>query len=80
MKENLIVYIDYFPVKHAALRFSATKMSHKKEEREWHLDGLISQVQVQLAVYSEVPCTTLSLVQTVFLEHLILQLRGVQTT
>ena len=33
MKENLIVYIDYFPVKHAALRFSATKMSHKKERK-----------------------------------------------
>ena len=60
MEENLFVNVEYSPVKHAASRFSAKKKCHeKKTQREWHLDGLISQVQVLSAFYSEVPCTTL---------------------
>ena len=33
--------------------------SHTKTERAWHLDGVISQVQVPLIFYPEVSCTTL---------------------
>ena len=60
MQENLFVYVEYPPVKHAASRFSVRKnVTKKKEKKEWHLDGLISQVQVLSIFYPEVPCTTL---------------------
>ena len=43
--------------------FLSEKIPHKKKqterEREWHLDGLISQVQVLTVFDPEVPCTTL---------------------
>ena len=51
----------------------------KKKEKEWHLDGIIFQVQVLPVFYTEVPCTRCSV--EVF-EHLILHLllRGAQTS
>ena len=58
MEENLFVNIEYSPVKHAASRFSVRKNvthTHTKKKRT----GLISQVQVLLVFYPEVPCTTL---------------------
>ena len=53
MEENLFVNVAYSPVKHAASWFSVREnVTHtkKKTEREWHLDGLTSQVQV-MAVF-----------------------------
>ena len=60
MEENLFVYVECSSVKHAASRFSVRKnVTKKKTKREWHLDGLISQVQVLSVFYPEVLCTTL---------------------
>ena len=59
MEENLFVNVEQSSVKHATSRFSVRKnVTKKKKKREWHLDGLISQVQVQSVFYPEVPCTT----------------------
>ena len=62
MEENLFLNVEHSPVKYAASRLSVRKnVTHtkKKTEREWHLDGLISQVQFLAVFYPEVPCTTL---------------------
>ena len=63
MEENPFVNVKYSPVKHAASRFSVRKnVTHtqkKKGQKEWHLDGLISQVQVLSVFHPEAPCTTL---------------------
>ena len=57
MEQNLFANVEQFPVKHVALRFSGRKnVTHK---REWHMDELISQVQVLPIFYPEVPCATL---------------------
>ena len=65
-------------------------VSCKESEREWHMDGPISQVQFLSVFYPDVPHTTLRwvyttlktcwmlLAQTIFPEHLILH--GVRTT
>ena len=60
MEENLFVNVEYSPVKHAASRFSVRKsVARKKTKIEWHLDGLISHVQVLSVFYPEVPRTAL---------------------
>ena len=59
MEKNLFVYVECSSVKHVASQFSVRKNVTKKKERKWHLDGLISQVQVLSVFYPEVPCTTL---------------------
>ena len=59
MEENLFVYVECSSVKHVASRFSVRKNVTRKRKRKWHLDGLISQIQVLSVFYPEVPCTTL---------------------
>ena len=63
MEENLFIYVEQSRVKHVASLFSAKKNDQKmkegEEKKKWHLDGLISQVQVLSIFYPEVICTTL---------------------
>ena len=63
MEENLFVYVECSPVKHATSRFSVrkhvTEKRKKRKKRDSPLDGLISQVQVLSEFYPEVQCTTI---------------------
>lgn len=69
MDGNLFVYVEWFPVAHAASLqgFLSEQMSLKKvlkkgrtegSKKEWHVDGLTSHVQVLPVFNPEVPCTT----------------------
>ena len=95
---RIILLINYLTDENLSCSFTVfcQKKCHKKKtEREWHVDGLIPQVQVLSTFHPEVPWTNItltlhnllnlrwiSLAQTVFLEYLILHalLHGVQTS
>ena len=57
MEQNLLVNVESSTIKHAVLRFSVRKNVTKKD-REWHLNGLMSQVPVLSVFYPDVLCTT----------------------